>query len=404
MDLFKESVDAVIPKVKQWRRHFHQYPEPSFEEFKTTEYIIEQIKDFSDLSYERISPTGIVARLNGSKPGPVIALRADIDALRMPENSGVPFSSRNEGVMHACGHDAHTAMLLGALYVLYEHRSELEGSFVFIFQAAEEVFPGGAKELIEKGVIDGVDAIIGQHAGPKINVGHIGTRPGYITANSDAFEVTVVGRGGHGASPQLCKDPIPVGAQIVTALQDIVARHLPAKDNAVLSVTQFNSGTAYNIIPDTAEIKGTVRTYSQENRELVKKMIRQIAEKYAESFEMHIEYAYHYGYDNMYNTDEFAKALMDVADELYGPGTAEMMDPIMGGEDFCYYLQKVPGCFYFFGVRNEELDCVYPTHNTKFRIDEDSFAVGISIMLNAAIRFQKLIQKKLEEDRHGTGV
>ncbi len=404
MDLFKDSVDAVIPKVIEWRRHLHQYPEPSFEEFKTTEYIIEQIKNLSELSYQRVSSTGVVARLNGGKPGPVIALRADIDALRMTESDEMPFSSQHEGVMHACGHDAHAAMLLGALHVLYERRSSLAGSFVFIFQAAEEVFPGGAKALVEKGVLDGVDAIIGQHVGPKIAVGHIGTRPGYLMANSDSFEVVVAGRGGHAASPHLCADPLPIAAQIVTALQDIVARHLPAKAAAVLSITQFNSGTAYNIIPDTAEIKGTVRTYSAENRELVKKMIGQIAENYAAAFELKVEYAYHYGYDNMYNTDEYAKALMEVADELYGCGTAEMMDPMMGGEDFCYYLQKIPGCFYFVGVRNEELDCVYPTHSTKFRIDEASFAIGISIMLNAALRFQQLIQNKAEEGRCGTDV
>lgn len=402
MNPFQDSVDTVIPKVKQWRRHLHQYPEPSFEEFKTTEYIIEQIKDFSDLTYERVSPTGIVARLKGAKPGPVIALRADIDALRMTENSGVLFSSQNDGVMHACGHDAHTAMLLGALYVLYEHRDELEGTFVFIFQAAEELYPGGAKELVEKGVMDGVDAIIGQHTGPKIKVGHIGTRPGYITANSDVFEVTVAGRGGHASSPQSCLDPIPVGAQIVTALQNIVARHIPAQDNAVLSVTQFNSGSAFNVIPDTAVIKGTVRTYSIEKRELMKKAIEQIAGKYAEAFDMRIDYAYTYGYDNMYNTSEFTQALMTVADELYGPGAAEIMDPGMGGEDFSYYLQKVPGCFYFFGIRNEDLDCVHPTHSTKFRIDENSFSVGISIMLNAALRFQELVKAGVKEARNGT--
>jgi len=394
MYLFKESVEAIIPKVKEWRRHLHQYPELSFEEFKTTEYIIEQLKDFTDITYERVSSTGIVVRLKGSKPGPTIALRADIDALPMTEKSGVPFSSKNDGVMHACGHDSHAAMLLGALYALYEHRKELEGSFVFIFQAAEEVFPGGAKELVEKGVMDGVDAIIGQHAGPKIKAGHIGTRPGYIMANSDVFEITVVGRGGHGSSPQACLDPIPVGAQIVTALQDIVARHIPAQESAVLSVTQFNSGTVYNVIPDTAVIKGTVRTYSGENRSLIEKMIKQIAEKYAEASDMTIEYNYRHGYDNMFNSNEYTKVLMEVADELYGPGTAELMDPGMGGEDFSHYLQKVPGCFYFFGVRNNELDYIYPTHSTKFRIDEDSFSIGISIMLNAAIRFQELAKKE----------
>ncbi len=394
MCLFNESVEAIIPKVKEWRQHLHQYPELSFEEFKTTEYIIDQIKDFTDITYDRISKTGVVVRLKGRQPGPVIALRADIDALPMNENSGLPFSSKNAGVMHACGHDSHAAMLLGALYTLYEHRKELEGSFVFIFQAAEEVFPGGAKELVEKGIMEGVDAIIGQHAGPKINVRHIATCPGYIMANSDVFEVTVVGRGGHGSSPQSCLDPIPVGAQIVTALQDIVARHIPAQESTVLSVTQFNSGTVYNVIPDTAVIKGTVRTYSTETRELMEKMIKQIAEKYAAASDMTIEYTYRHGYDSMCNSNEYTKALMEVADELYGSGTAELMAPGMGGEDFSYYLQKVPGCFYFLGVGNKELDCVYPTHSTKFRIDEDSFSVGISIMLNAALRFQKLAKKE----------
>ena len=394
MDLFKESVAAIVPKVKEWRRHLHQYPELSFQEFKTTEYIIDQIKDLTDLTYERVSPTGIVARLKGSKPGPVIALRADIDALPMTEKSDVPFSSKNEGVMHACGHDCHTAMLLGALHTLYEHRAELEGSFVFIFQAAEEVFPGGAKELVEKGVMEGVDAIIGQHVGPKIKTGHIETCPGYITANSDVFELTVVGKGGHGSSPQSCLDPLPVGAQIVTALQNVVARHIPAQESAVLSVTQFNSGTVYNVIPDTAVIKGTVRTYSTENRELMQTMIRQIGEKYAAASDMTIEYTYRQGYDNMYNSTEYTKALMEVADALHGPGTAGLMEPGMGGEDFSYYLQKVPGCFYFFGVGNQEQDCVYSVHNTKFKADEASFAVGMSIMLNAAIRFQKLAKKE----------
>lgn len=404
MNLFQTSVDAIIPEVKQWYRHLHQYPEPSFEEFNTTEYIIEQIQGLSGITYERISPTGIVARLNGGKPGPVIALRADIDALRMPENSGVPFSSRRDDVMHACGHDAHTAMLLGALHVLHAHRETLDGSFVFIFQAAEEIFPGGAKELIEKGVLDGVDAIIGQHVGPKLKVGHIGTCPGYFMANSDVFTITVIGRGGHAASPQLCLDPLPVGAQIVTALQDIVARQLPARESAVLSVTRFNSGTAYNIIPDTAVIQGTVRTYSQETRKLVKQAIGQITEKYAAAFDLRVEYAHECGYDSLYNTPEFTAALMEVADELHGPGTAETMKPIMGGEDFSRYLQKVPGCFYFLGVRNEALDCVYPTHSTKFRIDKAAFAAGISVMLNGAVRFQALIQKKHEGGQHGANV
>lgn len=391
MKLFEQSIDSVIPQVKEWRHHLHQYPEPSFEEYETTDYIIEQIKKLTNVTYERLSKTGVVAHLVGAKPGPVIALRADIDALRMPEKTNVPFKSKNEGIMHACGHDAHAAMLLGALYVLSEHQTELEGGFVFIFQAAEELFPGGANELVEKGVLDGVDAIIGQHAGPKIDVGQIGTRTGYLTANSDTFKLTVIGRGGHASSPQSCLDPIPVGAQIVTALQGLV-RLIAAKNSAVVSVTQFHSGTADNVIPDTVVIRGTVRTYLTEDRDFIETKIKRISEQYAKAFGMSVDAEYSRGYDFLYNSPEFTKALMSVADELYGDGTATTMDPGMGGEDFSYYLQKIPGCFYFLGMKNESLDCIYPTHSTKFRIDEDSFAVGISVMLNGAIRFQGLVK------------
>lgn len=394
MNQFTEQVEAILPKVRAWRHHLHQFPEPSFEEFQTTEYIIEQVKDLSDLTYERISPTGIVARLDTGKLGPVIALRADIDALRMTENSGVEFSSRHDGVMHACGHDTHTSMLLGVLHVLYELRRELEGKFVFVFQAAEENFPGGAQELVKKGVMDGVDAIIGQHVSPNIKVGNIGTRTGYLMANSDEFEITFTGRGGHASSPYLCLDPLVVAAQVVTALQNIVSRHIAAKDKVVLSVTQFNSGTAYNIIPDTATIRGTVRTYEDAQRDEAEKLIGQIAAKYAEASALQSSYKYLRGYDALYNTPEFTEAVMATADELYGPGTAKTINPGMGAEDFSYYLTKVPGTFYFVGTRNEELNYIYPTHNTKFCVDEDAFAVGITVMLNAAMRFQSLLKAK----------
>lgn len=393
MNIFKENIEAVIPKVKAWRQHIHKYPEPSFEEFKTTEYIIDQIKDFADLKYARVSPTGIVVRLETGKPGPVIALRADIDALKMTENSGVEFASCHEGVMHACGHDTHTSMLLGALHVMYERRAELEGTFVFLFQAAEENFPGGAKELVEKGVLDDVDAIVGQHVGVNLKVGQIGTRPGYLMANSDEFEITFIGRGGHGSSPHLCLDPLVVAAQVVTALQNLVSRHLAAKDSGVLSVTQFNSGTAYNIIPDTATIRGTVRTYTKENRAFFEQMMGQIVEKYAAASDLEFAYKYNKGYGTLYNTPELTKVVMEVADELYGSGTAQTINPSMGAEDFSYYLEKVPGVFYFLGVRNEELNCIYPTHNTKFRVDEEAFSVGISVMINTALRFQKVIKE-----------
>jgi len=398
MNVFAESVDSIIPKVKEWRRHLHEYPEASFEEFETTEYIIEQIKDLPGVTYERVAATGVVARLSGDKPGPTIALRADIDALRMPEESGVSFSSKRPGIMHACGHDTHTAMLLGAVHVLAENKKNVSGSFVFIFQAAEEYFPGGAKELVQKGVMDGVDAIIGQHAAPQYNVGHIGVREGYMTANSDCFGITIQGSGGHGSAPENCLDPIPVAAQIVTALQQIVSRQIPAKETAVLTVTQFHAGTADNVIPDTAIIRGTVRTYSEKNRQLIADHIQHIAQAYAEAFGMTAVCEYQTGYNFLYNTPEYTRKLVAAANELYGPDTVIEMDPGMGGEDFSQYLTKAPGCFYFVGMGNDKLGYTYPTHSTKFRIDENAFSIGINIMLNSAMKFQQLVKNIKQEE------
>ena len=391
MNPFKQSIEAVLPQVKAWRRHLHEYPEPSFEEFATTEYIIEQIKDLPGVTYKRLAKTGVVAYLSGTKPGPTIAMRADIDALRMPEKSGVSFASKNEGVMHACGHDAHTAMLLGALYVLQQNVADLKGKFVLIFQAAEEDFPGGARELVAKGVLDGVDAIIGQHSQIPTAIGKIATCSGYLTANSDSFSVTVVGKGGHASLPEICLDPIPVAAQIVTALQQIVTRQVAARETAVLSVTQLHAGTADNIIPDTVTIRGTVRTYSGEVRNMIANQIGHVAKTYADAFDMKVEYEYERGYDALYNTDVFTNAVMDVAHNLYGAEAVQVMKPEMGGEDFAFYLQKIPGCFYFLGMGNKETGCVYPGHSSQYRIDEDAFGVGISIMLCSVLRFQKLI-------------
>jgi amidohydrolase len=394
MNLFRESVEAILPQVITWRRHLHQHPEPSYEEFQTTEYLIEQIKKLPDVTYERLSATGVVAKFSCARPGPVIALRGDIDALRMNEESGESFSSQNEGIMHACGHDSHAAMLLGALYVLYEHRQELEGGFVFIFQAAEELFPGGAKELVEKGALNGVSAVLGQHAGPWYPTGHIGTCQGYITANSDTFEIIVNGRGGHASAPQNCLDPIPAAAQIVTAVQNIVSRHIPANEQAVVSITTIHSGSANNVIPDTVVMTGTTRTYTQENRDYIEGAIRRITAHIAEAFEMTAEVNYKRGYGCMYNTPEYTQALMELADELYGPGTAITAEPGMGGEDFGCYLEKVPGCFYYYGSGNADKGSDKPTHNSQFRIDEDSFPVALSIMVNGAIRFQELAKQK----------
>lgn len=392
--MFEQDIKAVLPKVIAWRRHLHQYPETSFNEFKTTGFLIQEIEKLGNVEITRPAPTGLVARLNGAAPGPAIALRADIDALKMPEMTGVDYASRHDGVMHACGHDAHTAMLLGVLSVLSKNQQQLKGTFVFIFQHAEELPPGGALELVNAEVLAGVDAILGQHVCPLVPVGQVGVLAGAFSANCDCFEITISGRGGHASSPHLCIDPIPVSAQIVTAMQQIVTRTVDPLEKAVVSVTRIHGGTADNIIPDTVTIGGTVRTYTEEIRKKIHDRIRSIAANLSEAENCSAAVTYTRGYPTTMNTPEYVEVMRAMADEFYGSGTAVAITPSMGGEDFAYYLEKVSGCMIRLGVRNPEKNCIYPGHNTKFNVDEAAFATGVTLLTNGALRFQQLVESR----------
>jgi amidohydrolase len=388
---FKQDIDNILPQVVAWRRHFHQYPESSFHEIETTKFLLQEIDNLGNLEIMRLAPTGLVARLQGAEPGPTIALRADIDALKMPELTGAEYASRHDGIMHACGHDAHTAMLLGVLSVFSKNQQSLKGTFVFIFQHAEEQPPGGAIELVKANVLDGVDAILGQHVSPIVGVGHVGLQSGADSANSDSFEIVVRGRGGHAASPNLCIDPIPAAAQIVTAMQQIVSRTIAPLDKAVVSVTRIHGGTANNIIPDTVTIGGTVRTYTEADRQKIHARICSLAAKISEAENCSATVDYTWGYPTTLNTPAYIDVISAMADEFYGQGTAVTIDPSMGGEDFAYYLQKVPGCMMHLGVKNPAKGCIYPGHNTKFQIDEDAFDMGVTLMVNGALRFQQFV-------------
>ena len=394
--IFAKDIEDLLPQIVSWRRHFHQHPESSFNEFATTEFLIKEIEKLGNVKISRPMATGLIARLEGAAPGPTIALRADIDALKMTELTGLEFASENAGVMHACGHDAHTAMLLGAVYVLSKNQKALKGNFVFIFQPAEELPPGGALAIVEAKVLDDVDAILGQHVSTIVDVGQMGILAGASSANTDNFEIKVMGRGGHASVPNLCVDPIPVAMQIVTALQQIVARNIGPAEKAVLSVTRINGGTANNIIPDVVTIGGTVRTYTKENREKIHERICSIVTNISESENCEGTVSYIWGYPTTVNVPEYVDAISALGDELYGAGTVVTIAPSMGGEDFSYYLEKVPGCFMYLGVKNSEKGCIYPGHNTKFDIDEDSFAMGVAMMTNGALRFQQLVEEKKE--------
>ena len=390
--IFEQDIKSFLPQVVAWRRYFHQHPESSFNEIETTKFLIREIEKLGNVEITRPTATGLVARLKGAAPGPTIALRADIDALKMPELTGLEYASLNEGVMHACGHDSHTAMLLGVLSVFSKQRETLKGSFVFIFQHAEEQPPGGALEMVKANVLDGVDAIIGQHVSSITQVGHIGLLEGASSANSDCFEIVVSGRGGHASTPNLCIDPIPVAVQIVTAMQQITTRGISPIERAVVSVTRINGGTADNVIPDTVTIGGTVRTYTEENRKNIYDRICSIATKISEAEDCSATVDYTWGYPTTINTPGYIDVLSAMADEFYGKGTAVTIEASMGGEDFAYYLEKVPGCIMYLGVKNPEKGCIYPGHNTKFQIDEDAFEMGVTMMANGALRFQQLIE------------
>lgn len=389
---FEQDIQNILPQVVAWRRHLHQYPESSFNEFETTDFLIREIEKLGPLDIMRPTSTGVVVRLSGIEPGPTIALRADIDALAMPELTGLAYASRKPGLMHACGHDSHTAMLLGVLSVFSKNRQSLQGSFVFIFQHAEEQPPGGAIEMINANVLEGVDAILGQHVSSIVPVGHVGLLAGASSANSDCFEIVVSGRGGHASSPDLCIDPIPVAARLVTAMQQIVTRTIDPLERAVVSVTRLNGGTADNVIPDTVTIGGTVRTYTEKTRKTIYQQICLLAAKLSEAENCSAKVRYTWGYPTTLNTPAYVAAIAAMADQFYGQGTAVALEPSMGGEDFAYYLEKVPGCMMHLGIKNPEKGCSYPGHNTKFQLDEDAFGMGVTLMANGALCFQEQIK------------
>lgn len=373
-NLIRDVHDEVI----RWRRHIHANPDLSFQEKPTADFIARELANLPALTISRPLENSVVAVLQGEKPGPMWALRADIDALPLQEESGEAFSSTKPGVMHACGHDAHTAMLMGAAKVLCHLRSQLCGSIKFIFQPAEEVPPGGARELVEKGVVDDVEKIFGLHVFPTSPTGNITLKEGVYVASSDNFDITIFGRGGHGSMPQFCIDPVVIGAEVVTTLQNVVARNLDPINAPVLTIATFQAGDSYNVIPDSARLAGTVRTHNQQVREQVPQLVQRIVEGVVSAHGARCEIRWQQGYtvgNNHADTNAIAKAAIAAHFE---EGTLQLADrALFGSEDFSSYQEKVPGTFLFIGCGNEEKGAVWNVHNPHFRIDEAALAVGV---------------------------
>ena len=371
------------------RRHLHQNPELSFCEFETAKYIAAELRSIGIEQQEGVAGTGLVALITGKNPeNRTLALRADIDALPIFEQNDISYKSKNEGVMHACGHDVHTASLLGAARILYSLRDEFEGAIKLIFQPAEEKAPGGASIMIAEGVLENpnVDTIIGQHVAPNIPVGKIGFREGMYMASTDEIYIKIIGKGGHGAAPHQAIDPIVVASHIIIALQQIISRNRNPAFPSVLTFGKFIGDGATNIIPNEVYIEGTYRCMDEGWRAEGLEKMQKMAEGMAEAMGAKCEFWIVKGYPFLQNDPDLTKKMRAFATDFVGAENVVNLDLWMGGEDFAYYSQKVPACFYRLGTRNEELGIVSGVHTSSFNIDENALEIGAGLMAYLAIK------------------
>lgn len=378
---------ATRDQVVAWRRHLHAHPELSFNELETARYVREVLEGFGGLEVVSPTVTSLMARLVTGRPGPVLALRADMDALPVTEETGLPFASTNRGVMHACGHDGHTAILLGVVHELLAMRDQLGGEIRFLFQHAEELNPGGAEEMVQWGVMDGVDRVLGAHLWAPLAPGEVAVIEGAAMASPDPFWITIRGKGGHAAIPHETVDPIAVGAQVVANLQQVVSRGVDPIENAVLSVTQFHAGTTHNVIPEVAELTGTVRTFDAALRTAIPARMERIIRGVTAAHGAEYEFTYERGYRPVVNDVTVTRELADVVRAVCGAEALVPMRPTMGGEDFSAFQQKAPGTFFFIGAGRAVDGAVHAHHHPKFDIDERALETGVRIFAEAARRY-----------------
>lgn len=381
------ELDSSYEEMVDIRRHLHMHPEPSFNETKTAYYIRHFYEQLGVEVKHSVGGNGVIATIRGSMPGKTVALRADFDALSIQDQKEVAYKSTVPGVMHACGHDGHTATLLVLGKVLHTFRNELSGTYVLIHQHAEEQAPGGAKAMIEAGALEGVDVIFGTHLWSTTPFGRIDYRVGPIMAAADSFEIKIQGRGGHGANPHETKDAVVIGSQLVTNLQQLVSRRVDPLESAVLSVTSFVAENPYNIIADQALLGGTVRTFTEANRVLMEKEMARVIEGTSIATDSLYEFNFMRGYPAVVNHENETLYLKEIAAGV--PGVEEVFQcaPQMGGEDFAYYLEHVPGTFFFTGAMPD--GDVYPHHHPKFDFKEEAMLVAAKTLATAALNMNE---------------
>lgn len=368
-----------------WRRHLHQYPELSYKEVNTAAYVEQQLRAMPHLVLSKLTPTSVLAVLTGDKAGKTIALRADMDALPIQEETDLPFQSKHKGVMHSCGHDAHTAMLLGAARELSERGTQFAGEIRFIFQHGEEVAPGGAVDLVAEGIMNDVDYIFALHVHPAYETGQIAIRSGKMNAAGDDFQITVRGKGGHASEPYKAIDPLIIGTEIVAALQTIVSRKMPTFDTPVLSVTMFHCGSAPNIIDEQAKIGGTIRSHNERVRVASREQLEKIVHNVCLMHGATASVEWHLGCAAVINDDEATayaeRAAIAVVGEMR---TVPIPEPLFIAEDFSAYTEVVPGAMQLLGVYNKDFGDAYPLHHAKFRLDEKALINGSCYFIQLA--------------------
>lgn len=393
MDLTKrirERADHYFNTIVDIRRHMHQHPELSFREYSTIQYI-EELLATKGFKFEKLLETGITGLIKGdTMNSKIVGLRADIDALPIEEKNDVNYASKNKGVMHACGHDAHTAALVGALMILRDLKTEFTGDVKFIFQPGEEKLPGGAKNMIEQGVLENPtpDLIIGQHVYPELPAGKLGYRAGSYMASSDEIYITIRGKGGHGAMPHKTDDTVYLATQIIQSLQQIVSRKAPPTIPTVLTFGKITGNGATNVIPDEVYMEGTFRTMDETWREEAHRLIRRIAESVVEpSHNTHADVSIVKGYPVLINNEKMTRKCMEYSGRLFGENNIEKLDIRMTAEDFAYYTQKIPGVFYRLGVGNKTKGIDSALHSSTFNIDEEALKTGMANLAWLAISF-----------------
>ncbi|BAK80803.1 M20 metallopeptidase family protein [Candidatus Arthromitus sp. SFB-rat-Yit] len=386
---FLEDARKLRDEIINHRRHFHKYPETGFEEFETCKTITNYLNSLG-IENKIVSGTGIVAIIRGKSEGKTIALRSDLDALPLDDFKNVEYSSKISGKMHACGHDAHISILMSVAKVLLKYRDKFNGNVKLIFEPAEETI-GGAKFMIKDGVLEDpkVDAIVGLHVSELIDSGHIGMKYGVVNAASNPFKIIIKGRGGHGAHPEDCIDPVVVGCNLVMLLQTIVSREISPHNPSVLTVGKISGGTAPNIIPEKVELEGVIRTLSKEDREMSIKRLKEICNGIATSMRVDIDVEVTDGYPCLYNDDKMVFLGEKVFKKVIGSENVTMdINPSMGVESFAYFSQEIPSLFYFLGTRNVSRGIVHPAHGGLFDVDEEGLVIGVA--LQSAIAFSYL--------------